>query len=120
MKAGAKKVSNVGMKARVRQMLILVIAILVGVIISCAAEAQDFHKAKKRHFKAKYKTQINHGNSCHILNKKRNAKHKTPVFASLHHKSKVKPQAEVDTQAQARERTPKFRRVDPLTVSYIN
>ncbi len=94
----ARTLSNIGIKGRLRQILILMGAILLGVVISCSVEAQDFHKAKKRHFKAKYRTQISQANKeCTILSKKRNARHKTPLFAAHYRKPKYKPQAEVDT-----------------------
>ncbi len=117
MKGVNRKVSNVGFKSRIRQVLILIGAILIGMIISCAADAQDFHKAKKRHFRAKYRNQISVGNNaCHILNKKRNMRHRAPLFAVRYRKLKYAPLAEVDTPV-AESHTPKFRRNDPLVAS---
>lgn len=112
-----KKLSNVEIKTRIRQILLLIVVILIGVIISVSAEAQSFHKANRQHFKEKYKAQISVGNkACDILNKKRTARPRTPLFASLlRRKPKYKPQAEVDTPVvQTQSRTPKFRRADPL------
>ena len=115
MKVVSGKLSNVEIKARIRQILFLVGAILVGVIISCAAEAQDFHKAKEHHFREKYKTQISvDKHACHILDKKRNVRHRTPLFASWHHSPKFKPQAEVDTPVQTQTNQPKSRRGDKV------
>jgi hypothetical protein len=95
---GSKGLANVGIKGRIRQLLILLIAIILGVIISSALNAQDFHKAKKHYFKIKYKTQIRQAHrECDILNKKRNARTKAPLFATQSRKPKYKPQAEVDT-----------------------
>ncbi len=84
-------------KNRVKQVLILVFVITLGLIISSVAEAQDFHKAKKRHFKAKYKTQIsNGGRECYLLNKKRNQPHTATLFTARKSKSKPRLLAEVD------------------------
>ena len=112
------KLSNVEIKARIRQILFLVGAILVGVIISRAAEAQDFHKAKKHHFEEKYKTQISvDKHACYILNKKRNVRHRVPLFASWHGKPKYKPQAEVDTPVPAQTHPLKSRRGDKVVAN---
>ena len=94
MSKGFKGMSNVDMKGRIRQVLLLIGAVILGIIISCSAQAQDFHKAKKRHFKAKYKTQINLSkHECAILDRKRNSIPKPTLVAT---KSKWKPKAEID------------------------
>ena len=90
-----KDVSNVRMKSRIRQLMILLTAILMGIIISSALRAEDFNKANARHYKRKYKTQIRlAGKECIILNKKRNEHPKSPLFAF--HKLKYKPLPEVN------------------------
>jgi membrane protein insertase Oxa1/YidC/SpoIIIJ len=95
MKVASRSLSNnVGWSGRIRQLLILILTILIGLMIASVAEAQDFHKAKKRHFKAKYKTQLNMADQeCAILNKKRNARPASGLFAT---RPKYKPQAEID------------------------
>jgi hypothetical protein len=56
--------------------------------------SSGFPQAKKRHFKAKYKTQLNMADQeCAILNKKRNARPASGLFAT---RPKYKPQAEID------------------------
>jgi 5-bromo-4-chloroindolyl phosphate hydrolysis protein len=109
MSEASRNLPNISWKSRIRQILILTVAILLGLIISNALNAQDFQKAQKRHFKAKYKTQINLASQeCKILNKKRNTAQKTPhkvqLFAAHSRKPKYKPQAEVDA--------PRFAMVD--------
>jgi hypothetical protein len=95
-----KMINNAGLKSRMKQVLILLIVIIIGILISHAVDAQDFNKSSQRHFKAKYKSQIKWGNNaCHLLSKKRNATPSKPVFAFLKGKPKQKPMAEVDTKA---------------------
>jgi hypothetical protein len=104
MEEASKGLSNVGIKGRIKQLLILVAAIILGVIISSAVHAQNFHRAKNRHFKIKYRTQIRLANrECNILEKKRNAHPKTPLFVLQRRKTKVKSQAEVDTPGTRKE-----------------
>lgn len=98
MEQQSKGISNVDLKTRIKQIVILAIAILLGILISSAVDAQDqFHRANKRHFKTKYRTQIRLAdNACTLLNKKRMQRPKAQHFAFLHRKPKYKPQAEVD------------------------
>jgi hypothetical protein len=104
MEGFSRRVSNVGIRSRIRQLLILAITILLGVIISSAVQAQDFHRAKKRHFKTKYKTQISQGKrECHLLSKKRNTRPASPLFAKRIRRPKYKPQAEVDAPGSGRD-----------------
>jgi hypothetical protein len=76
-------ISNGDLRTRLGQMVALLIAILIGILISSSVGAQDqFHRAKEKHFKTRYKTQIRQAdNACNILNRK----------------PKYKPQAEIDT-----------------------
>ncbi len=53
-----KMISNAGLRSRVKQVVILLAVILIGIIISHALSAQNFHQAKSKHFKAKYGAQI--------------------------------------------------------------
>jgi hypothetical protein len=97
-----KMINNAGLKSRIRQVLFLIIVIIIGILISHAVGAQDFHKANARHFKSKYKTQIKWGgNACHILAKKRTETPSKPIFAFLKSKPKYKPMAEVDAPTWA-------------------
>lgn len=114
----ARRLSNVGIKGRIKQIVFLVAAIILGVIISSTVDAQDFeqmarshndppaslkkeakafHKEKRKHFLAKYKTQIKFAyRECFMLESKRNATPRHPLFATRHRKPKYKPQAEFD------------------------
>ena len=97
MKRVSAGISNVGMKNRTKQFLLLVIAIIIGVLITQAASAQqNFHKSRIVHHKIVYKVQVHKstGKVCHILNKKRNYVPK--AFFASNRKSKPKPMAEVD------------------------
>jgi hypothetical protein len=99
MEGTSKRISNVGIRARIKQILMLAIAILLGVIISSAVGAQDFKRANKHHFKVKYRAQIKRERrECALLSKKRYARPKTPLFAARVHKPKFKPQAEIDAR----------------------
>ncbi len=91
--------SNVARNTGKKYIFILIGAIVLAGVISCTAQGQDFHKAKKRHFKARYRTQIKTaGNECAILIKRRTAPQnkKASLFAASTRKPKYKPQAEVD------------------------
>src|SRR6185295_16290053 len=97
MREASRNLPNIGRRSKIKQFLVLIIAILLGMIVSSVVNAQDFQKAQKRHFKVKYKTQINQASQeCAILNKKRNNPRKSQVFAAHSRKPKYKPQAEVD------------------------
>jgi hypothetical protein len=101
-----KMINNVGLKSRVRQVLFLLIVIIIGILVSHAAGAQDFNKASSRHFKSKYKSQIKWGNkACQLLEKKRTETLSRPIFAFLKSKPKYKPMAEVDAPSWAKSTT---------------
>lgn len=99
MEQQSNGISNGDLKTRLTQIVVLLIAILIGILISSAVDAQDqFHRAKTKHFKARYKTQIRQAdNACALLNKKRMQKPRAQHFAFLNRKPKYKPQAEIDT-----------------------
>lgn len=99
----ARGPSNIDFNGRIKQIVVLIVVILVGILISQSLQAQDFHKSKAKHFKAKYKTQIR-GNSkaCHILAKRRTEEPKKNFFAFLKAKLKYTPQAEVDAPTFAK------------------
>lgn len=90
-------ISNVSLKNRTKQLLLLAIIIVIGVLISQAASAQhNFHKGKRVNHKIVYKVQVHKSDKvCNILNKKRHSVDKPALFAS-HRKPKTKGQAEVD------------------------
>jgi hypothetical protein len=98
MKNVSAGISNVSMKNRTKQVLLLVIAIVIGVLISQAASAQrHFHKSKIVHNKIVYKVQVHRSNKvCDILSKRRNYVAK-PSFLASNRKPKYKPMAEVDS-----------------------
>jgi hypothetical protein len=116
----SKYLSNVGPKGRMKQILILLVAILLGVIISSTVDAGDFHKAQKRHAKAKYRTNVHtSGAECAILIKKGKAPHKASLFAGNYRKPKHKAQAEIVAhkprykyKPQAEVEAPKFAMVN--------
>jgi hypothetical protein len=101
--SAAKGPNNVDVNSRLKQILVLAVLILVGMIVSQATQAQDFHKAKAKHFKSKYKTQIKMNSSvCALLEKRRTQVPSKPIFAFLKSKPKYKPQAEVDAPSYVR------------------
>jgi len=101
MEKQSNGISNGDLKTRLIQIVILTIAILIGIFISSTVGAQDqFHRAKTKHFKTRYKTQIRQAdNACNILHKKRLQRPRNQHFAFLNRKPKYKPQAEIDTPA---------------------
>jgi|GEM_PF-1581384 len=111
-----KMINNAGLKSRFRQVLFLLIVIIIGILISHAVGAQDFHRAQAKHFKTKYKVQLKWGgNACHLLAKKRNGRPSKSMFAFLKGKPKYKPMAEVDTPILASSKpTQSPKRNDPV------
>ena len=106
MKAALGSLSNVGRKGRINQTWVLIIAILLGVIVSFSAvDAQDFNKASKRHFKARYKQQINLApQECAVLNQKRKVLREATESTANYRRPRYKPQAEVDPPRYAVQR----------------
>jgi hypothetical protein len=74
MKANSKEVGNINLSGRVKQIVVLIIAILIGMIISStAADAKDFNRENQKKYKTAYKKQNNTmANACQLLNQKRN------------------------------------------------
>jgi len=90
-------ISNSDFNNRTKQVLLLAVLIIIGVLISQAVGAQtNFHKSKRIHHKMVYKIQVHKSDKvCDILNKKRHHVDKPGLFAS-NRKPKTKGQAEVD------------------------
>jgi len=88
-----KGISNARISSRIKQVIVLVLAIIIGMIISATVNAQDYHKNKARHFKTKYRTQINqYTNACDLLDKKKmrspKATSTSPLLASHQDKNR--------------------------------
>jgi len=97
MKVMTKGLANPGSKCIMNQIFIAMGAILLGMIISCTVQAQDFYKANRRYFKERYHAQISKAEKeCAILHRKRKVHHKVSLLAFRSRKPKFKPQAEVD------------------------
>ena len=98
MEGLSKGIANAGIKNRIRQIVVLLLVIFVGIVISHAVQAQSYHRAKARHYKAVYKSQIrNNSRACHILDKKRTEEPKVArSFWGKRKQTKYKPQAEMD------------------------
>lgn len=89
----SKGISNVNFKSRLRQILVLAIVIVIGVLISQAVQAKD-HSKTGRSIKSKSYRAVSSQRACKLLAKKRMPKR---VMASRARKTKVKPMAEIDT-----------------------
>ncbi len=99
----AKGLSNINLRSRLIQILVMLAVILAGIVISHATQAQSYHRSNAKHFKSKYKIQIkNNDKVCTILAKKRTQEPKKPLFSFLKSKPKYKPQAEVDAPSYVR------------------
>lgn len=72
MKSNTKEVGNINVSGRLKQILVLILAILIGMIISVTiAEAKDNQTQRKN--KAAYRKQANlMANACQLLSNKRN------------------------------------------------
>lgn len=96
-----KQMTNARISARMRHVIFLILAILIGMLISVAANAQ-YHKNNKKFFKSRYKEQNTKlANACEMFSKRsiRKLRSKPKFFASHKKKSKVKPMAEVDPES---------------------
>lgn len=86
-------VSNINVRGRLTQIIILIVIILACMLFSRLAHAQ--HLAKKIRFDSpKYRITVHNssGKACHILKKKRMSIHKHPLIAA--NRRTRKPQAE--------------------------
>jgi len=79
-----KEITNAKIASRMKQVLVLVAIILIGIMISIATQAQP-----PKHFKAKY--------ACNKLSKKRNQSENTKVIQVSARKPKYKAMAEVES-----------------------
>ncbi|NBP71572.1 MAG: hypothetical protein EBR30_12730 [Cytophagia bacterium] len=77
----SKEVGNVNVSGRLKQIFVLIIVILIGMIISIAtAEAKDTNRAAHKKGKAIFRKQTNRMvNACEILSHKRNTAQNTVV-----------------------------------------
>jgi outer membrane protein OmpA-like peptidoglycan-associated protein len=93
------KIKNAKLSSRAKQWVALVLVIMVGILLSYTADAQDtYHKQKARHFKSKFRTQIHdYTHACNILEKKKHQKPRSNFrLASNKKYSSSRPMAEVD------------------------
>jgi len=89
-----KQPTNIEITSRIRQFIVLILAIVAGMIISSSLEAADFRRATTRHHRQKYRAQFRRsGKECRLLAYKRDTPPKTTYFASR--PPKRRPQAEV-------------------------
>jgi outer membrane protein OmpA-like peptidoglycan-associated protein len=95
-----KKMTNPRISARMRHTIFLVLAIMIGMLISMAANAQ-YQKENRKFFKSRYKSQTTKlVHACDMFSKRsiRKLQSKPKFFASHKKKSKVRPMAEVDPE----------------------
>ena len=78
-----KEITNAKIASRIKQVLVLIAIILIGIMISVATQAQP-----PKHFKAKY--------ACNKLSKKRSESKNTRVAKVSMRKPKYKPMAEME------------------------
>jgi hypothetical protein len=97
-----KEITNARIASRIKQVLVLVAIILIGIVISIATQAQP-----PKHFKAKY--------ACSKLSKKRNQSENLKVMQASARKPKYKPMAEVEApkyyRSSANEKTAKTKQL---------
>ncbi|MBL7856961.1 MAG: OmpA family protein [Cyclobacteriaceae bacterium] len=104
-----REIANAKISSRIRQAVILMVAVILGMILSVGVNAQDrFHQKKERFYKAKLKTQKNiYANACNLLDKKRTQKPKSNSLSKKSNRESQKPMAEVDSPSSARNTEPK-------------
>jgi outer membrane protein OmpA-like peptidoglycan-associated protein len=94
-----RDIANAKISSRLKQVVTLVVAIIIGMIISIGSNAQqhDFHKSKARFFKAKFRSQRHeYSNACSLLDRKRTDGPKSSSKLASLSRSKHKPMAEID------------------------
>lgn len=79
-----KEITNAKIASRIKQVLVLIVIILIGILISIATQAQP-----PKHFKAKY--------ACSELSKKRNKTENFKVYKVSARTPKYKRMAEVES-----------------------
>jgi hypothetical protein len=84
-----KEITNAKIASRIKQVLVLIAIILIGILISIATQAQP-----PKHFKAKY--------ACSKLSKKRTKTENMRVVQVSERKPKYKPMAEVESPKYSR------------------
>jgi hypothetical protein len=88
--------SNISFKGRLKQLIILIVAILLCVLLSQVAEAKEKSEKVKHHHGSRLKNRVGKSHrQCVLLSKKRNYVPKSTMFAS-NRKVKYKAMAEVD------------------------
>jgi len=92
-------ISNVSIRSRVKQFIILIVAIFIGVIISQTVKAQS-GPPRYRHAKHQIRIPKSEKKACEILAKKREQPHNQTVVASR--KPRFRPMAEVDAPGTKR------------------
>ncbi len=96
-----KKITNARISTRMRHTIFLILVILMGMLISMAANAQ-YHKENRKYYRSHYKSSTTKlANACEMFSKRSIRKHtpKAKVFSSNKRKHKVKPMAEVDPES---------------------
>lgn len=93
MEQSPRGISNVGIRSRVKQLIALIIAIVVGVLISQTVNAQN-GPPRYRHAKHYFKVHKSGEKTCEILGKKRTQQPKSHSVSSR--RPKFRPLPEVD------------------------
>lgn len=77
--------SNLSIKNKMRQIIIMLVLIFIGILVSNLVNAQStFQKEKERHFKMRFKKQIAQSKKvCFLLDKKQSHNPKTPLLANV-------------------------------------
>ncbi|MBY0433108.1 MAG: hypothetical protein K2U26_03265 [Cyclobacteriaceae bacterium] len=94
-------VSNINVRSRFTQVIVLIVMILVCILYAQLANAQ--RPAKKSGFnnpKHRVSVHKNSDKACFILHKKRTSMPRHPLFASNNRRSRVKPMAETDAPSR--------------------
>jgi hypothetical protein len=98
----SRGISNVNLKSRIKQIVVLIAVIFIGVLVSQAVQAQGKYHFKNATFtKIKYHRLMKSEKACSILAKKRHQKPKSTTFAS-NRKPKYRPMAEMDAPGTRR------------------
>lgn len=117
-----REINNVRIASRLRQVVVLILAVIVGMLISVSVNAQNrFQKNNTRFYKSKFKHQTSqYANACNLLAKKRNHKQKGGLHLASFTKRKNRntTTAEIDYFANVQS-SPKSIKTKSATVAQV-
>ncbi len=94
----AQQLSNINIRQRMTQVLVLIILIIAGMLFARPADAQSVNRKLKNITTKQFSSKRTSNKACYLLYKKRTASHNRSVLVSAKtsRRTKYKPMAETD------------------------